>query len=154
MTYCIGMRLDKGLVFLSDSRTNAGVDHIGTFRKMTVFERPGERVLVLLTAGNLGITQAVRRALLEPPAGTKTLWEAKSIYEAAMLVGDAVRFVYDRDAEHLKDMGIEFNCTLILGGQIKGERPRLFHIYAAGNFIEAQDENLYFQIGEIGRAHV
>jgi putative proteasome-type protease len=148
MTYCIGMRLNRGLVFLSDSRTNAGVDQIGTFRKMTVFEKPGERVMVLLTAGNLGVTQAVRQMLLEPPSGTPDLWNASGMHAAVSTVGEAVRQVYDRDAERLKAMDIEFNCSLIFGGQVKGERPRLFQVYSAGNFIEAQDENLYFQIGE------
>jgi putative proteasome-type protease len=147
MTYCVALRLNAGLVFLSDSRTNAGVDQIGTFRKMTVFERPGERCLVLLTSGNLGVTQSVRQVLMEPDeAGT--LWNAPNLHEAAAVVGRAVRKVYDRDSESLKKQGIEFTCALIIGGQIRGERCRLFHVYAAGNFIEAQDENLYFQIGE------
>ncbi len=148
MTYCIGMRLNQGLVFLSDSRTNAGVDQIGTFRKMTVFENPGDRVMVLLAAGNLGITQAVRQMLVEPLAGNPELWSAAGMYAAVSVVGEAVRRIYDRDAERLKAMDIEFNCSLIFGGQVKGERPRLFQVYSAGNFIEAQDENLYFQIGE------
>jgi putative proteasome-type protease len=147
MTYCVALRLDRGMVFLSDSRTNAGVDHIGTFRKMTVFERPGERLMVLLTSGNLGVTQAVRETLVEPGEGA-TVWSAATLYEAAVIVGQAVRRIHDRDAAHLKEQGIEFNCSLIFGGQIRGERMRLFHVYSAGNFIEATDENLYFQIGE------
>jgi putative proteasome-type protease len=148
MTYCVGLRLDAGMVFLSDSRTNAGVDQVGTFRKMTVFERPGERVMVLLTAGNLGITQAVRQALVEPGDDGPGIWDARGMHEAASAVGRAVRRIYDRDAAHLAGMGIEFNCSLIIGGQIGAERPRLFQVYSAGNFIEAQDENLYLQIGE------
>jgi putative proteasome-type protease len=148
MTYCVALRLDRGMVFLSDSRTNAGVDYIGTFRKMTVFERPGERVMVLLTAGNLGVTQAVRESLVEPGGDCASVWSAATMYEAAVVVGQAVRRIHDRDAAHLHDMGIEFNCSLIFGGQIGGERMRLFHVYSAGNFIEATDENLYFQIGE------
>jgi putative proteasome-type protease len=148
MTYCVALRLDRGMVFLSDSRTNAGVDHIGTFRKMTVFERPGERVMVLLTSGNLGVTQAVREALVEPTDGAGSVWNAKTMYEAAVVVGQAVRRIHERDAAHLHEMGIEFNCALIFGGQIGNERMRLFHMYSAGNFIEATDENLYFQIGE------
>jgi putative proteasome-type protease len=146
MTYCVGLRLNAGMVFLSDSRTNAGVDQIGTFRKMTVFERPGERVMVLLTSGNLGITQSVRQMIMEH--GDHSVWDAANMYDAATLVGEAVRKVYDRDAKHLQELGIEFNSTLIFGGQIGNERCRLFQIYPAGNFIEAQDENLYFQIGE------
>lgn len=148
MTYCVGLRLNAGMVFLADSRTNAGVDQIGTFRKMTVFERPGERVMVLLTSGNLGITQSVRQLITEQGDGEPSVWDAPTMYDAATLVGNAVRKVYDRDARHLHEMGIEFNCTLIFGGQIGTERCRLFQVYSAGNFIEAQDENLYFQIGE------
>lgn len=146
MTYCVGIRLNEGMVFLSDSRTNAGVDQIGTFRKMTVFERPGERVMVLLTSGNLGITQSVRQLVMEH--SDISVWNAPTMYDAATRVGEAVRKVYERDAKHLQELGIEFNCTFIFGGQIGNERCRLFQIYPAGNFIEAQDENLYFQIGE------
>jgi putative proteasome-type protease len=149
MTYCVGMLLDHGLVFLSDSRTNAGVDHISTFRKMTVFEHPGERLLVLLSAGNLAVTQAVRQIVCEnvgPHADS--VWNAKAMFEAVRVVGDAVREVQRRDGPALKEAGIEFSCNFIFGGQIRGERMRLFHVYAAGNFIEATPENPYFQIGE------
>ena len=149
MTYCVAMRLDAGIVFLSDSRTNAGVDHISTFRKMTVFERADDRVLVLMTSGNLAISQAVRQWLSERTAcDGATVWKAKNLFDAVTVVGDAVRAVYDRDAEHLKKFGVDFNCSFIFGGQIKGEAPRLFQVYAAGNFIEATPENPYFQIGE------
>lgn len=148
MTYCVAMRLDAGLVFLSDSRTNAGVDAISTFRKMTVFENPGERVMVLMTAGNLAISQAVRQILVSEGVGGKSLWSCQNMFEAAQLVGDAVRQVYDRDAESLKKYGVDFNVSILFGGQIKGEGMRLFSVYAAGNFIEATPENCYFQIGE------
>ncbi len=148
MTYCIGMRLNAGMVFMSDSRTNAGVDQVGTFRKMTVFERPGERVLVLLTSGNLGVTQSVRQLLMEHADEGRNLWNAATLYDAVTIVGEAVRQVYDRDARHLQELGVDFNCALIFGGQIRGERCRLFQVYSAGNFIEAQEESLYFQIGE------
>lgn len=149
MTYCVALRLDAGLVFLSDSRTNAGVDQISTFRKMTVFEHPGERLLVLLSAGNLAITQAVRQIVCERlDADRAHIWNVASVLDAARLVGDAIREVYERDAKALKEASIEFNCSFILGGQIKNEAPRLFQLYAAGNFIEASDENPYFQIGE------
>ena len=147
MTYCIALRLNAGLVFLADSRTNAGVDQVGTFRKLTVFERPGERCMVLLTSGNLGVTQSVRQLLMDS-TDAGSVWDAPNMYAAAAAVGEAVRRVYDRDAESLKKQGIEFTCTLIFGGQIGSERCRLFQVYSAGNFIEAQDENLYFQIGE------
>ncbi len=149
MTYCVAMRLDAGLVFLSDSRTNAGVDHVGTFRKMSVFENPGDRVMVLMTAGNLSISQSVRQTIAEylSPDGT-SIWTASSMYEAAQIVGDAIRAVHQRDARALEQFGIDFNVSMIFGGQIRGERCRLFQMYAAGNFIESHDENPYFQIGE------
>ena len=149
MTYCVAMRLDAGLVFLADSRTNAGVDQISTFRKMTVFEHPGERLMVLLSAGNLAITQAVRQIVCERNGPhDDSVWNAKTMFEAVRVVGEAVREVRMRDAAALKDAGIEFTCSFIFGGQIRGEGTRLFHVYAAGNFIEATPENPYFQIGE------
>jgi putative proteasome-type protease len=104
--------------------------------------------MVLLTSGNLGVTQSVRQVLVESPGEGPSVWTAPSMHDAAAQVGAAVRKVYDRDSESLKKQGIEFACTLIFGGQIRGERCRLFQVYSAGNFIEAQDENLYFQIGE------
>ena len=149
MTYCVAMRLDAGLVFLADSRTNAGVDQISTFRKMTVFEHPGERLLVLMSAGNLAVTQAVRQILCERISPTDTgVWNVKTMFHAVRILGDAIREVHERDAESLKEFGIEFNANFILGGQIRGEGLRLFQIYSAGNFIEATHENPYFQIGE------
>ncbi|MDE1998418.1 MAG: proteasome-type protease [Burkholderiales bacterium] len=154
MTYCVAMRLNAGLVFLSDSRTNAGMDQISTFRKMSVYEKEDERVLVLLSAGNLAITQAVKQLLgnvtIEGSDGEPaTIWTAKSLFDVARIVGSAVRTVYSRDAEALKKHGIEFNCSLIIGGQIRGETMRLFNVYAAGNFVEAGlDGVCYFQIGE------
>jgi putative proteasome-type protease len=153
MTYCVAMRMNTGLVFLSDSRTNAGLDQISTFRKMTVYEQPSDRVMVLLSAGNLAITQAVKQLLssesIEGPEGPVTIWTAKNMFDCARIVGSAIRKVHARDAEALKDHGIDFNVNLILGGQIKGETMRLFNIYAAGNFVEAGlDGVCYFQIGE------
>lgn len=150
MTYCVAMRLDAGLVFLSDSRTNAGVDHINTFRKMHVFEKPGERVLVLMTSGNLAISQSVVNTLrekLEASRGTN-LYKVRNMFEAAKHVGDCLREVHDRDAEALKKFGVDFASSLIIGGQIAGEEARVFNVYAAGNFIEATRETPYFQIGE------
>ena len=149
MTYCVGMRLDAGLVFLSDSRTNAGVDQVGTFRKMSVFEVPGDRMMVMMTAGNLSISQSIRQLVSDQAAGDgRSLWDAPNMYEAARILGDAVRRVHERDAGSLAGFGIDFNVSIIFGGQIKGERCRLFQIYSAGNFIESHDENTYFQIGE------
>jgi putative proteasome-type protease len=146
------MLLDSGLVFLSDSRTSAGVDQINTFRKTTVFEIPGERVIVLLSAGNLAISQGVLNLLAEKLAAqdphTTSLHSCPNMFEAARCVGDALREMHTRDGEALKAQGVEFNATFIVGGQLKGEPPRLFNVYAAGNFIEATPDTTYFQIGE------
>jgi putative proteasome-type protease len=151
MTYCVAMLLDTGLVFLSDSRTSAGVDQINTFRKAIVFQRPGDRVLVMLTAGNLAITQAVTSVLreqIESADGRPNLFTVPNLFEGARCVGDALREVHRRDASALKDIGLEFNASIIIGGQVRGEWPRLFSIYSAGNFIEATPDTTYFQIGE------
>jgi putative proteasome-type protease len=151
MTYCVGLLVDTGLVMLSDSRTNAGVDQINTFRKMATFQQAHDRVLVLMSAGNLAITQAVVNLLHEPPPGSEGLTrflQASNMFNAARVVGDALREIHERDAESLRELGHEFNGTFILGGQIKGEEPRLFHIYSAGNFIESTSDTPYFQIGE------
>jgi len=151
MTYCVSMLLDAGIVCLSDSRTNAGVDQINTFRKTTVFERPGDRVIVLMSAGNLAISQGVLNLLAERMSsqqGDTNLLNCPNLFEAARCVGAALREMHNRDADSLRVQGIEFNASFILGGQIKGEYPRLFHIYAAGNFVEATPDTTYFQIGE------
>jgi putative proteasome-type protease len=149
MTYCVGILLDAGLVFLSDSRTNAGVDQISTFRKVSVFEQPGERVMVLLAAGNLAISQALVNVLHERERGEGvTIWNAPNMYDAALAVGEVLREIHKRDGASLKDHNIEFNASLVFGGQIGAESPRLFCIYAAGNFIEATADTPYFQIGE------
>lgn len=150
MTYCVGMLVDAGIVMLSDTRTNAGVDNIATFHKMSVFETPGERAIALMVAGNLSITQSIlgllRQELREHDK--KHLLNVDTMLDAARCVGDAVRDIYARDGKALEDFKIEFNASMILGGQIKGEQPRLFNIYPAGNFIEASDDTCYFQIGE------
>jgi putative proteasome-type protease len=150
MTYCVGLLVDTGLVLLSDSRTNAGVDQINTFRKMATFQRADERVLVLMSAGNLAITQAVVNILHEDLENTEPakILRAKNMFDAARVVGEALREVDQRDGPYLKEHGHEFNANFILGGQIRGEEPRLFHIYSAGNFIESSRETPYFQIGE------
>jgi len=149
MTYCVGVQVDDGLVFLSDSRTNAGVDQISTFRKMSIFEMPGERVIVLLSAGNLASSQSITGLLRERVTNAKaSLLTARTMADAARLVGDAVREVYQRDAAALKEHGIEFNPTFLVGGQLGGELPRLFNVYSAGNYIETTADTRYFQIGE------
>jgi putative proteasome-type protease len=136
-------------VFLSDTRTNAGVDHVSAARKMAVFEQPGERVLVLLAAGNLALTQAVMHLLADPSDPARpTLYNAATMADAARIVGDAVREVHRRDALSLAEFSVDFNCSFILGGQICGQGPRLFMIYAAGNFVESTRVSPYFQIGE------
>lgn len=150
MTYCVGVLLDAGLVMASDSRTNAGVDHVATFPKMNVFSRENERVIVLLTSGNLAVSQAVVSRLNKSIAEGEepNLLSVSCMFEAARLVGSAVRAVHHEDAEHLRKHQADFNQSILLGGEIMGEKPRLFHIYAAGNFIEAVPETPYFQIGE------
>ena len=149
MTYCVAMRLHAGLVFLSDSRTNAGIDNVGTFRKMYAFENPGDRTMVLMTSGNLSLSQAIRQMISEHVnAEGKTIWTVGSMFEAAQIVGEAIRLVYARDAKALEEFGIDFNVRMIFGGQIGNEGCRLFQVYSAGNFIESHDENPYFQIGE------
>jgi putative proteasome-type protease len=150
MTYCVGLLVDTGLVMLSDSRTNAGVDQINTFRKMATFQRAHDRVLVLMSAGNLAITQATVNLLetAEDPTQPTRLMSASNMFNAARVVGDALRSIHQRDGGDLREHGYEFNGTFILGGQIQGEEPRLFHIYSAGNFIESSIDTPYFQIGE------
>ena len=154
MTYCIGIRLNAGLVFLSDSRTNAGIDQISTFRKMIVYERADDRFMVLLSAGNLSISQSVREILqLEkidrgPDQPALTIWNAESMFDAVRVLGSAVRRVYQQDGPSLKAAGIDFNASMIFGGQIKGEAMRMFMVYSAGNFIEATRETCFFQVGE------
>ena len=154
MTYCVAIKLNAGLVFLSDSRTNAGLDQISTFRKMIIYEKPTDRFMVLLSAGNLSISQSVREILqvekLKDPDGGPpiTIWNAKSMFDAARVLGSAIRRVHERDADDLKSSGVDFNVAMIFGGQINGEAMRLFQVYSAGNFIEATPETPYFQIGE------
>ena len=151
MTYCIGVMLEEGMIFASDSRTNAGMDNIARFCKMTVFERQGDRVIVLLSSGNLAGTQAVIGVLNQRCAAgdtTVNLWSARTMFDVAMLVADAMRDIERRDGEHLQESELEFNASFIVGGQIGGEPLRLFRIYAEGNFIEAGVDTPYFQTGE------
>ena len=153
MTYCVGIRLNAGLVFLSDSRTNAGLDAISTFRKMMVYEKAGDRFMVLMSAGNLSISQSVREILQTEkiPNGDDepiSIWNATSMFDATRVLGSAVRRVYEQDGPALKAAGIDFNASMIFGGQIKGEAMRLFLVYSAGNFIEATRETCFFQVGE------
>jgi putative proteasome-type protease len=154
MTYCVAIKLNAGLVFLSDSRTNAGLDQISSFRKMMVYEKAGDRFMVLLSAGNLSISQSVREILQteqlkdSDTGESLTIWNAKSMFDAARVLGAAVRHVHERDGSALKRSGVDFNVSMVFGGQIKGEGMRLFQVYSAGNFIEATSETPYFQVGE------
>ena len=149
MTYCVGVKLEEGLIFASDSRTHAGVDNYARFCKMTVFERAGDRVLVLLSSGGLAATQAVtgllhKRAIAEPPH----IWTAATMFDVANLVADALRDIERRDGPYLERGGLKFNASFILGGQIAGEGMRLFRLYAEGNFIEAGTDTCFLQTGE------
>jgi len=151
MTYCVGVLLNEGMIFASDSRTHAEVDNFSKFCKMTTFERPGDRVIVLLSSGNLAGTQAIINLLKQRnDAGedSRTLWKAHTMFDAANLVADAMRDIEHRDGQYLAESDIKFNASFILGGQIKGEPLRLFRIYAEGNFIEAGFETPFLQTGE------
>lgn len=152
MTYCVGVLLNDGVVLASDSRTHAGVDNFATFCKMTVFERPGDRVIVLLSSGNLAGTQAVISVLKQRgeagDAGAINIWNARTMFDVAVVVSDAVRDVERRDAPLLEDSPHPFNASFIIGGQIRGEPPRLFRTFAEGNFIEAGRDTPFFQTGE------
>ena len=151
MTYCVATMIDAGIVFASDSRTNAGVDNISTFRKMKTFERPGDRVLVIVNSGNLAITQATI-SHLEQAIRRNTeanLMSVYSMYDVAELIGIALREVRHRDGPFLMENNIDDGASFIVGGQIAGEHQRLFMVYSAGNFIEATPETPYFQIGEV-----
>ncbi len=154
MTYCMGLLLQDGAVLLSDTRTNAGVDNIATFGKMHVFETPGERVFVVMTAGNLAITQSVINVLIdglvdEASGELETLDTVPTMFRAAQFVGKAVRHIYNIDGEELKKHGVSFDASFIVAGQIKNRNLRLFEVYSAGNFIEATADTPFLQIGEI-----
>ncbi len=151
MTYCVGVLLNDGIIFASDSRTHAGIDNFASFCKMTVFERAEDRVVVLLSSGNLAGTQAVISVLKQrgdAKDGPPNLWTARTMFDVAVLVSDAMRDIESRDQLHLAKSDLVFNASFIMGGQIKGEPMRLFRIYAEGNFIEAGADTPYFQTGE------
>jgi putative proteasome-type protease len=151
MTYCVGLVLDAGMVFASDSRTNAGVDQVSSFRKMKVFEREGDRVIVIMSSGNLAITQSAVNHLENQGRrtdGGPTIWNAQSLFEIATLLGDCLRQVRQRDVTHLTQSNVDAGASFVVGGQVKGEQQRLFLVYSEGNFIEATVETPFFQIGE------
>lgn len=150
MTYCVGALLNDGIVLASDSRTHAGVDNFATFCKMTVFERPNDRCVVLLSSGNLAGTQAVISLLTQrgEEGSADSIWKARTMFDLVTRVSDATRDVDRRDGPYLEKTALRFDASFIVGGQIKGEHPRLFRTYAEGNFIEASAETPYFQTGE------
>lgn len=151
MTYCVGLYLKDGLVMLSDTRTNAGVDNIATFSKMHIYEITGERFLTVMTAGNLAVSQAVVNMLhegIENGERLETLYTVPSMFRAAQLVGEAVRRVYHTDGPNLEAQNVKFEVSILLGGQLRNRGMRLFQIYSAGNFIEATPDTPFLQIGE------
>ncbi len=153
MTYCCGILVRDGLVMIADTRTNAGLDNISTFRKLHVFEEPGERVMALASAGNLSLSQSVVSLLNEgienPETGEKErLTNAPSMFQAAQRIGKAIKIIRAQYEEALKDNDLEFEVSFLFGGQLKGRRLRLFMIYSAGNFIECTVDTPYLQIGE------
>jgi putative proteasome-type protease len=151
MTYCVALQLESGTLFASDSRTNAGVDHIAAHSKMRIYEKRGDRVIVVLSSGNLAMTQGVTNLLDRmqyAEEGERTIWNVPSLYEATQLVGEALREMQRRDGPALMQQGIDASANLIVGGQIGNEKQRLFYVYPQGNFIESSYDTPYFQLGE------
>jgi putative proteasome-type protease len=153
MTYCAGILVDEGLVMVADTRTNAGIDNVAVFRKLNIYRRPGERIIGLASAGNLGVCQAVVSLLTDGfPAADggelQTILSPESLFDTAALVGRAVREVYRIEGVTQAQQASDFGVSFLLGGQIKDRRMRLFQVYAAGNFIEATEDTPYLQIGE------
>src|ERR1700721_1478154 len=153
MTYCCGILVREGLVIFADTRTNAGVDNIATFRKLHVFTDPGKRIMAIASAGNLSISQSVVSILTEgyenPETGEReTLMNSPSMFQAAQRVGEVIRALLSPEGKACEASGVTFDVSFLLGGQIAGERMRLFMIYSAGNFIECTTDTPYLQIGE------
>ncbi len=153
MTYCCGILVHDGLVMIADTRTNAGLDNISVFRKLHTFANPGERILAIASSGNLSVTQSVlsilREGLENPATGEReTLMNSPTLFQAAQRIGRAIRHVHAQDGPALEAADVKFDVSLLFGGQIKGERPRLYMIYPAGNFIECTTDTPYLQIGE------
>ncbi|MEL6795043.1 MAG: peptidase, partial [Pseudomonadota bacterium] len=154
MTYCVGVKLDAGLIMMSDTRTNAGLDNISRFKKMFTWSEPGERILVACCAGNLSITQGVltriNAAIAKATAGedVETIMNAPTLFRAAQLFGDAMRDVQERHRDTLESQGAGADASILIGGQRKGGQMRLYLVYSAGNFIEATGDTPFFQIGE------
>ncbi|GAB6046337.1 proteasome-type protease [Methyloparacoccus murrellii] len=150
MTYCVALKLNEGMVFASDSRTNAGVDQIASYRKMRTFVHPGDRSIIILSSGNLSITQsAINQLELQGRHHEqRNIWNVDSMFDVAQLLGESLRAVREHDGLFLAQSNVDASANFIVGGQIRGERMRLCLVYSEGNFIEAGDETPYFQIGE------
>ena len=152
MSYCVGIRLNKGLVFMSDTRTNAGVDNFSTFQKMFTWSEPGKRFITVMAAGNLATTQTVISLLDErtkaPEDRNPSIVTAPSIFQVAQIIGQTLRDVIQGSVAFGQEATSTFDATIILGGQIETSEPRLFLIYPEGNFIEASEDTSYFQMGE------
>jgi len=153
MTYCCGILVRDGMVMVADTRTNAGLDNISTFRKLNMFRQPGERVMALSASGNLSISQSVVSMLNEgienPEDGeVATLMNAPTMFQAAQRIGDAIRRVHKIEGPALEAADVKFDVSFLFGGQIKGDKLRLYMIYSAGNFIECTVDTPYLQIGE------
>jgi putative proteasome-type protease len=153
MTYCCGILVREGLVMIADTRTNAGLDNISTFRKLYSYVKPSDRVMALASSGNLSLSQSVVSMLNEgmqnPATGeVETLMNAPTMFQAAQRIGDAIRRLHGIEAAALQANDVKFDVAFLFGGQIKGDRLRLFMIYSAGNFIECTVDTPYLQIGE------
>ncbi|WP_075215703.1 peptidase [Mongoliimonas terrestris] len=153
MTYCVGILVADGLTMIADTRTNAGLDNVAQYRKLHVFERPGDRIVSIATAGNLAITQSVismlNEGILDPETGEmESVWTQPSMFRTAQFVGRAIREVYRIDGPALEQSSAGFEVTMLVGGQIARGRLRLFMIYRQGNFIEATEDTPFLQIGE------
>lgn len=153
MTYCCGILVREGLVMFGDTRTNAGVDNIATFRKLHVFSDPGKRIMAIASAGNLSISQSVVSILTEGYDNSETgehetLMNAPSLFQAAQRVGHVIRMLLTTEGKALEALDVNFDVSFLLGGQIAGDRMRLFMVYSAGNFIECTTDTPYLQIGE------
>ncbi|MGA2567381.1 MAG: peptidase [Pseudolabrys sp.] len=153
MTYCCGILVRDGLVMIADTRTNAGLDNVSTFRKLHVYTEPGERIMAIASSGNLSLSQSVRSTLTEgvenPETGEReTLMNSPTMFQAAQRIGRTIRNIQNAEGKALEAAEIDHEVAFLFGGQIKGGRLRLFMIYSAGNFIECTTDTPYLQIGE------
>jgi putative proteasome-type protease len=153
MTYCCGILVREGLIMIADTRTNAGLDNVSTFRKLHVFKQPGERIMAIASSGNLSLSQSVVSTMVEgvenkETGERETLMNSPTMFQAAQRIGRVVRQIQQVEAPALEAADVKFDVSFLFGGQIKGERMRLFMIYSAGNFIECTTDTPYLQIGE------